>query len=474
MPDFTWGEVEWGSFLWGGYAAPEAGEQGYAPHAKPDTVFLSQAPTGAVADLCVDLGQQGTDLANQTTYADETPSSRAALTYPRCLEVQVVMDTTGAPDGGVLIDHSGDDPGEQTYCLVVANVGAPTVICYQDDGSLGTLAVPTHGTADTVSILWATEVNKLATGAGDACRSEVWVYNHHGIEYAHTSFTHAAPTTDGGWDLTVGDYAGGGDAFSGTIRMVRISEAFHNSVEWYHDWIGTTIAPTLTGATRCETLVPTKASGFADDGQFMHQHSVCAAAVRQMDLRTASPLVNECYFDPDEWVQDFVPAEWAKYPPGVTTAERGEQPFRLMLPYLRYCPVPDSHNRIYVRVQVQNYTNGGTIRELDVRCYSMSRRPIIGGLLAPNIPPPPPLEYYWVDAQTTTDHTSTGTGEWLDLGISKIARDSDGSTWLCLAAEIHDGTADTDARFRIKAWTVDALRLDGVTGPPDGLTLGAP
>jgi len=470
VPDYEWGEAKWGTFFWGGYAAPVAGEQGYVPNAKPDTVFLSKSPGGAMAS------QREIDLTNQGTYGEETSSGRTAITCPRCLEVQVVMDTTGAPDGGMLVDHSGVAGGAQTYALSVSNIGAPTAIFYQDDGQLGSLAIPTSGTADRVMLLWATEPNILTTGAGDAVRSEVWIYNYSSGVFAHTVFTHAMPTTDSGFTFTVGANNGGASAFSGSIERVRISEQFHDNEEYFQDWLGTTVAPTLTGETRLEGLLPTVASGFGDDGQFMHVHAPAAAAVRKNDLRLASPLVNEVYLDADEWVQDFAPDEWAKYPPGVTPAERGAQPFKFMLPYLRWCPVADCYNSVQVRVQVQNYTDGGTIRKLDIRCYVMSRRPVIGGLLNPG-DPPPSLEYYWVDANTSTDHTSSGTGEYLDLGISKLTKDRDhGGVWLCLAAEIYSGTADTDARYKIKAWSVEPVPVDPAdgTGTPDDFTIGTP
>jgi hypothetical protein len=353
------------------------------------------------------------------------------------------------------------------------STAASKIEIYQDDAEITNLAIPANGTTDKITIAWSTQWNPLTTGAADICRSEIWIYNHHSNTWASTTKTHATPTTNTSWDFTLKAQRGGADTFDGDIVFARVDEAFHCSAETARDLTAPLSPPTLTTDTRREGLVPTSSSGFGDDGAFMHQHAVVAGAVREMDLRLVGPLVNEIYFEAEEMVQDFVPDEWFKYPPGVTTAERGAQPFKFMLPFLRYVPVSDAANRIYNRVQVQNYTDGGTIRKLDVRCYTMSRRPVIGGFQVLGNPPEP-LEYWFTADDTSTDHTSTGTGEWLDLGLSKIARDQEGGTWLCLAVEIHSGTADTDARYKIKGWTCDMARLDGDNTLPGPLVIGNP
>jgi hypothetical protein len=834
MTDNKWGDDgTWGSFLWGGYDAPAAGEQGEEPHAKPDTVFLSQAPAGAIADLLADLGQQATDLSNETTYAEETGSSRTAITYPRCLEAELLMDTTGSPDGGVILEHSGasvtvqrgttdfgadedslavtittvgaltsafvritgvcfntggptagcsalrkqDDVGvtvaftdvstitftrysaatnedyrvewevweytgpadgadefivrytneltladgvaqldqevtgistlgdcipfitgirheadaqylydrafctatmindgddkvrldrgdstdetitsvavveftgsnwviennithaqagagdetenindvgawtnafiegsmrnpngftlrshflirpgaittqvrfyvdtriagqefvvhvaknssitvehldsitggattlpagaanpqtvnetitscttdetaviayasptaaastprahwtyyissatnlrwwrswsgistewaaqiiqfprvsASTFSLAVTNVGPSILTAFQDNASLGTLTIPTNGTTDRVQVMWSVEWNPLTTSASDICISTLAAYNRHGNEWAMTTFTHATPITSDDYDFTVKARRTGASVFSGDILMVRVGEAHHDTEEMCRDWVTPLSAPTLTADTRCESLVPTSGSGFGDDGAFVHQHSVAAAAVRQMDMRLTSPLVNELYPWQTIWRQVLDPDEWGIQPPGVLQAERAGKPDLLMLPYCFYCPCPSTFNKIHARVQVNNYTVGGTIRKLEIRCYSMNRLPVIGGLVAPG-PPPIALDAPYTEASTTTDHGGGSGGEWLDLGLGRIARDHHGGTWIALSFRIHEGSVDTDARFTIRAITVDAARVDETgAGTPDEFTIGDP
>ena len=170
--------------------------------------------------------------------------------------------------------------------------------------------------------------------------------------------------------------AGGGYSF--THRTLNRPVAFFTG--WFF-WIGNTLAPTLTADIKREALVPSQASGFGDDGQFMHAHSVAAAAVRQMDMRMVGPLVNFLGYLPETQIQDFYLDEWAqRLPPNETVGGRGE-PISLIMNHCVWAPVPDNVNRIYTRVQVQNWTDGGTIRELEIRCYSLNRRPVIGGLI---------------------------------------------------------------------------------------------
>jgi len=342
----------------------------------------------------------------------------------------------------------------------------------QDGADVATCDLPTSMTNAALFVRASTYNNPDTTGAGDAVITEMSAYSTRSItdgsEWQSSTATHAiaAGAASDEFEVLAQD---GADVPDFTTKMVRVGRSFHTATEWAHDWFLNRTTPIVSADARVEQYVPTKSSGFGDNGYFAGPVlALAGSAARRMDLRLASPLVNEVYFDLVTMDQANAPNEFEILPPGETSGWTSK------LEYSIWTPVPPVVNSCKVRVFVKLWeSGGGSPNELDVRCYSATREPVIGGLVTPGNPVVP-LDAPYSSAATTADDTSSGVGHWLDLGLMRIASHSDESLFF-LAFQINNGAAESGktTQFQIKAWTVEPV-IDIPTNNrlPDGIGFG--
>jgi hypothetical protein len=428
--------------------------QGTRPLAKADTVLLLDS---SAADAWVDLSQYDTDLTeDDAPYED--PSVRGAITGATGRELYVRATVEPTDVNGMLLIHA--DPANSannTYAILLNGSGD---LEFRQGGTLLTTMAVVIAVDSEISVHWSTRANPDTTGASDALISEMIAYNHQAGAYIDiVQVTHAVPTTNVAWALTVCGYWNGvaTTLFQTPVIKARIGKAWHNSTEFAEDWVAARSAHGSTLPDVLEPLPITTDSGVADESEWTGQANVgyCAASADGNRGRMVTNLVNEVYYEQNTLDTTPTPTQWFIAPPGGSTV------YKMDATKLRWLPHPGIR-MAWVRVHVQSWVTAGAAVPIGVRCYAMNR-PHIG--LGPLVEgdPTPALDFDFVQATLTADHTSTGVGVWIELGLLRIPRFEGkspswvGTTTLCLAHAFDPGGTsanDANARLKIKAWHV--------------------
>jgi hypothetical protein len=417
--------------------------------AKEDTRFL--ALSGA---LSTDLSQYGTNLTAAAGGGYETNSARTNNNGSWEIYVRCVL-TASEADKVLIVVHAPAF-GTITFAIRTTVGGVFALMSGSPPADLWT--GPTVPAGDC-SIAWSMRPNPDTTGAGDARISEVAIYDHTaGAWLALEQFTHAAPTASGTYTFAVGGaWAGAALVNKPTTAptKARYSSDDHPSTEFAEDWITarTAYAGTLEDVP-VEPVGPiTKASTIGDSGYFVGRHQVgyAAAHARALQRRSWSSLANDVFVDVDTMTSTPGPANWEM-------PDFGDGVYSLMLPWLRWVSVPVGCTHAWMRVQVKSWVTAGAAVPIGVRGYAFNRPPTIGQI---GQQPAPEFASEFRGSTLTVDHTSTGTGEWIDLGLVRLpvfAADVPGwkdTVHLCLAYAIDPASAsgnDANARLQINAW----------------------
>jgi hypothetical protein len=446
------------------FSAAVSLEQGSQANAKEDTVALF---LDGVFDE--DLSQFGSGLTAVDLGGYKDADALRAITGAtgRELYIRVPIDVDDA-SCALLIHADPADAASNTYRISwdVAAFGEITFI--QASTTLYSYQ-PVHADVADISIQWSTRANPDTTGAGDALLSEFTIFDQTAGDYLviQKQVTHAVPTTNAAWTLSVGGFWDGTSLIipSRQVQQVRIGLAGdHSSVEFHEDWILEQSAPIADYSPIPALIGPlTVAGGTGDAGEFAGSVNMGWLARHNFtqSRRLWSPLVNEYYFDPDPWDTSAgtIP-QWRRFAPGSVT-------YQLVLNKLRWVPVPRGATHAWVRIQVRSYVTSGAAVPIKLRVYAMNHDPD----LVLN-PPPPVFEYAFAESDTLTiDHTSTGIGEWLtwetgdDGVLIKLPVWTDphpvagylDTVHLCLAYAIDPAAAsanDANARIEVRSWHV--------------------
>jgi len=429
--------------------------QGTEPLAKADTVLYCTTS----GSLATDLSQYGDGLTADTTAVYETSSALRGVTGAtgRNIWVRASIATTDT-NKFILIHGSTTVSTDNTYVIYLDGTGKITF----GQGSTTLLQV-THGLGVTssVGLMWSTRPNPDTTGASDAQVSEFGVYDFTAAAWIgeRQQVTHAVSTTNAAWALTVGGWYSGGavTSKSGQVSQCRIGVAFYPMAEQAEDWIAARSAFSSSYVEVLEPLPVTVASGLADESEYAGAANVglAAAAANASRGRCLSDLVNEVYSDARTLTNTPSPTQWLMAPPG------GSVKFALDVTRLRWLPHPGP-TRAWVRVHVQSWVTAGASVPIGIRCYAFNR-PHIGAGVKIEGYPAPALDFDFVSAALNANHGSGGVGVWLDLGLLRLpvftggAPSWSGTVTLGLAHAIDPfnlSTNDTNARLKIKAWTV--------------------
>jgi hypothetical protein len=249
-------------------------------NSKADTALLLDV---AIAAIDVDQGPERTNLTDQTTYLEETPSARAAIEAPR--NVSLVVNMRGAWSGTLAELGNG-----VTYSWRLTFAGN-VVYAYEGGALVAEVEVPGLGVEETVLVHWSTREE------GSVVVSELAVYNYDQAAWAFATATHAASTPDPTDDLTIAAAAGGASPYSGEIAAftsVHIGRRFHSTTEAREDWVSESAPAAFTGYARAPAFTgPAAELAIAGEGSLAGPSMIMAgAATRQADQRTTGPFVN--------------------------------------------------------------------------------------------------------------------------------------------------------------------------------------
>jgi hypothetical protein len=424
-----------------------SGVQGSVANAKDDTVFYGVAATPTVAELATDLSQLGENATVVSGHLEATGSKWQAEDY-RAIEFVVDVGTSSS---GFLFGH-GTTVTELHNLEIDSSTLTPTI----GNTAQPTLTIPgLTATPEECVINWSTEPNPLTTGASDAQRSELSVYNAATGEFATSQWTHAAISTESATMYVLTDRAAGVD-YSDDCHAFRFSSGrFHTFAETREDFVTLTTEPTPDYETRREPLIVDLASDLAEVGQLVGPvHAMAAADARQNDLILTGPIVNVAFNVPVYSLNNgSTRTQWKTLPPGET-----DDDWHLLGGAMFMRSVPRTVNKLRVRAHVESWSEeSGTT---SVRLYTMTRPPNAGDSIVAKVPT---LESFHTPTLAIQDHSDGGDGgHWRDLGETSIARNPQGMTWLAVAFK--SSVADGIGGIRIRALTIDPAFKPGGDG----------
>lgn len=405
-------------------------------NSKSDTVLLLDA---SLADIFVDHGPDRTNIADQTTYIDESPSARSALTAPRNITIKLRMQTGWSGtlielgDGGAYswrISLSGDELSFSELGLLRVRVRVPGL----------------SGVDSTILVSWSQRIESSSVV------DDVAIANLDTDEWSFGQATHAATAVDATDTLTVAAQYGGASPYTGEINAVLavyLGRRFHAVTEVQEDWIVETTPPAMTGRRRTPMLTaPSDELLISNQGQFAGPAYLWSlAATRQADSRCVTPLVNIVARYPYSETNAYAPVRYFRKAFDSTLLHMSSR-------YLEHVPLADpkaSHARVRVHARIWNATTPGSVCSVYLRGYSLANIIPEEGKL------PGPLVYYTTSTAVITAETSAG--EWRDLGVCKLAREASGRSYFALA---HSFGLDAGGAFEAQT----SLRIDAITVEP--------
>jgi hypothetical protein len=412
-------------------------------NSKLDTVLLLDTDLGS---LGVDHSQYETDLNNAGSYFDESPSARTAIAAPR--EVTVVFQFNTVAGSGTLVDHSGGGVVDYRVELVGSSFR-----CIEGASTRASMALPG---ATTTTQTYLAQWSQFPEGT--QVRSELAIYNFdtNAWVFATPSTHSAAAAPDPNRRLAVKARADGSNVFPQAIEKVRIGCRYHSQTEAMEDWVSATPTPSVGAAQRCEGTPVDRSTEIGGHGAFAGPAVIATGrATKQASRRLLSPLVNRQVASPLVLQSTYVPDEWHRVAWGATTS-------RLVLALLFRRPVPPVVRYAWVRVHVLQYTVGAGVVPVYLRGYSFNRIP---GLFTDG---DQPTVFHTAETSINTNHTSSGAGEWLTLGLLPVARDSEGFSYFCISYDFNHDVADANlanTRLQIRAVTIEPYPSDSNDGP---------
>jgi hypothetical protein len=393
----------------------------------PDTLFFGYSAT-AGSDLEVDLSGNNDDWIHDNTWIYRQNHSAVALQSAFTIDFACLIDNT---DSGYLFENNLD--AAPNNAIVVD--GAGDLDFYVGSTMEASIDIP--GVAASARLLigtWSAEANPLTTGSTDVLRHDVRLYNADTGAWDGASFTTGVLTGfDGSADTVFGArQTDGTDAFTGTLRMVRLSSHWHPPKELERCFLDVSAAPTPVGVTRLAwpTMRHTDAA-WGDDGYFAGPPHIWAAkSVHRNDLRLWGPLINEIYAgtttSDESWTVD----------------DPGSGTYLMHLSTLRRRPLPPGCTRVRCRFWMENNAASGRVI---VRSY-VSDRP--GFLVQPS--PSPVANIYEAVASSSINN---GTSGWFTIDHTIAPTDADGYLYHWLAV---NDTAP-EASYIVRAVSLDPV-----------------
>ena len=312
------------------------------------------------------------------------------------------------------------------------------------------------GSPKSYLIHWSTEYDLIAA----SYYSEVAICDIAGNVWEVARVEHDQPNAPNPGDqFNLIGYGPGDSPFTGglsAVDVVRIGCRFHSVVEGAEDFVAESPPPDITGVSPTVELAPSSTSFFSSDpsedlanamldegtfaGPVEFAANINATAHRR---RLLSPLLNIVCNAPPAYDDTFFPSNmWRQVS---TLSSR-----HICTGHVYWRPKTFRGPRARVRVHVQTYLEAGSPMgsSIDIELSMISLTEPPGKKV------PAALPTTTAAVSLTTDHTSTGIGQWYDLGALSLVS-KDGGTWLALAIEFGTGTGHDFMRLRVKAITVE-------------------
>lgn len=192
------------------------------PERAPDCVYSGNGgPT--LSNLATDDSGLATNMTTGSSSIYEASSTRADLIETRTVDF---LSTFNDTDTGYMWIYSTGSMRLASGGVVDLYVNGSSVLSH-------TIANLTAATDEDIVISWAMEPNPLTTGASDAYRSELHVWNITLGTYESSSATHAQQTSPGAGVAFVwgARNTSDGSPFTGSMYEVRLCSSFHSSTE---------------------------------------------------------------------------------------------------------------------------------------------------------------------------------------------------------------------------------------------------
>lgn len=429
----------------------------FTRNSKPDTRLLVIEDGGGAASLAVDISQWESNLINNTTYLVSTNSALG-----RVKTIQIVANIE-EDDLGYLANFGAADGSTWIYNVEVRGPAGVIRFNFNNDTELAAVEIPNIGAARRTylihwtifySVLDASYVSEFAI-----CdiATDTWEFFRQ---------KHAAPNSPAlGDQFNLSGFGAGTYTFDGglaNIESVRLSDAYHSTTHAQEDWITESSAPTIVGIEPSLELIPLSEGSFEDytsgddvslrllasgTGFLEPSYAGPAELIGTMSAeanskRLWSPLLNVKINRSPTLQNTYLPTNFYGQVGGT-----GE---RYGIHHLWCRPIPPYYKNVFARVRVFVHTwisagaPGGTTVDFSVRLVGWRDPPTSNSLPDPNGTNKTAL------TQCTTNHGSTGVGEWLNLGEMMVPRDKSTFAWFGLGILFGSGTGASYLRAKIK------------------------
>jgi hypothetical protein len=431
---------------------------------RPDSRYLATSP------ITTDLSQRLTNLTASAAAGYEANSVRTGITGAGSgRSIEIIADINSLSTG-TLVDHSTGVVGTSCYKIRVTIGGVVEFI--NSAGTVASVTVPSVAVASRSCVVaWSTEPNPLTVGAGDALRSDFYVYNSFTGEVSYTSADHSVEAAFATATFTVGGVFVGGVltlAYSPAITAVRISCRFHTGVETREHFVAQTAAPSNDGIAAVQQAVP-PAEMFAP-GQIIgpqYQHAAASMQPTRNRHRLVSPVWQWIQADAPPLSDDMRDAfpKWVidlDAPGFVAEAGAGWQ---TPICWLARIQVPRTIEHLLVRAQWATWeTAPGTTdkAELQFHCADGPPRPVVDGNKL--IPQFNVTSYQTIERQVD-DVSMSGLGANQVFDFVKVERDADGFSWVWAAGRADEGSGAGNVTYQVRSIAATPIVLgDGYGG----------
>lgn len=384
----------------------------FHPLSKADTVFLGDQTYG---DLFEDQSQFETNLTDNSDWL-ESSDDRFAITEPREISLKVYVNDTS--DSGTLVYYGDDDS---------------TLFCYKIEIDTGIVYFYHNSSASPIS-----RINLAGLGAmgghyiihwstckdyvGGSYLSEFAVYEENSSSWFIERATHSIPVVNLTHKFTIGGLPDGEskNQWSGgleSIDIVRIGRRFHSTTECKEDYVSISSTPVDPDG---EYLEPEHCPHIRSPFVEANMEPVAIAIANDYSFEGPSLWLsrNQGWRNRNRLLSNIINQSSTSTPvtlsttltPSTRFTIAPDEQYTLSVYYMWVRPLPRGCVSANVKVFAQTWLAAGSpigsSVSIGLKMFSLDKSIISN------------VEDYTTSNEviSTTNHTSSGLGEWYDLG----------------------------------------------------------